>query len=90
MTPAQQKQLKDKLEEHHTWPSVYMFKFIVKNEGEKVKELLAFFGETAKIEFKESKKGTYKSVTIKEAMLSAEAVVNRYFELNGLEGLISL
>lgn len=90
MTEEQISQLKLKLEELHKWPDIYMFKFIIPVDEAKKHKVVSTFSETAEIRFKESSKGTYTSVTIKERCPSAEYVVDKYVQLKDVEGLISL
>lgn len=82
--------LKKKLEEELTWPTLYMFKFIVLADSNGQKQVEAKFPDAASISHSKSKSGKYISITIKEVMLSADKVVNRYKEMKGIEGLMSL
>ena len=78
---------REKLEENHQWPSLYMFKFIVtKGREEEVKKL---FPKNV-LEIKPSSGGKYVSVTAKVMMASTEHVINIYKEANKIEGLIAL
>ena len=38
---------------------------------------------------KESTNGKYMSITIKEVMLDADSIINKYKEMDGIEGLMS-
>ncbi len=78
------------LEEAFDWPTVYMFKFIVPAENRKVAQLQLLFEETAEIRIRESRKGNYLSVTIKEMMMDPESVLKVYQETSKIEGLIAL
>lgn len=82
--------IKAHLDQHHDWPGVYMFKFILLNDEDKVKELLALFSDTAVIQRKFSKGGKYVSFTVKEVMVSAQAVLDRYAQVQEIEGVITL
>ncbi len=90
MTPEQEIKLRNQLDKLHQWPDVYLFKFIVPNETEKIKELKSYFTEQADIQERESKKGTYVAVSIKEVMQSTDEVVSRYRSIKTIEGLMSL
>lgn len=90
MTPEQEIKLRNQLDKLHQWPDVYLFKFIVPNETEKIKELKSYFTEQADIQERESKKRTYVAVSIKEVMQSTDEVVSRYRSIKTIEGLMSL
>ncbi len=83
--------LTQQLQEDTTWPSPYLFKFIVPASLEKIAEIeAAFDGSDAKVQTRDSSKGTYTSVSIKVTMDSPEAVVKKYQEVSKVEGVISL
>ncbi|WP_347374631.1 DUF493 family protein [Aequorivita sp. Q41] len=83
--------LKNQLAEDTTWPSPYLFKFIVPASLEKIAEIAAIFDKTdAEINTRDSAKGTYTSVSIKVTMESPDAVVKKYLEVSNIEGVISL
>lgn len=83
--------LKEQLRQSTQWPSLYMFKFIVPADNDKIAQVEALFDSTqAQIQIRQSRKGNFVSVTAKEMMLSPENVINRYLEAEGIEGLISL
>ncbi len=83
--------LKKQLEEDTTWPSPYLFKFIVPANLEKIAEIRAIFDATdSEINTRDSAKGTYTSVSIKVTMQSPEDVVKKYLEVSKVEGVISL
>lgn len=72
------------------WPSVYLFKFICPNTPEDLARITSLFGDEAKISFRESKKGTYVSVSVKELMLDVDSIINRYENAAKIKGVISL
>jgi putative lipoic acid-binding regulatory protein len=83
--------LKAALDQVHEWPSMYLFKFIVPSDNQKVAQLEALFNsETAEIRLRQSKNGKYTSVTAREVMTSAEEVISCYKESYKIEGLIAL
>ncbi len=83
--------LKKILDDQHEWPSVFMFKFVIPSENEKIARVEAMFNtRTAEIRQKTSSKGNYTSITIREVMVSADAVLEKYAEANEIEGLIAL
>ena len=79
------------LEQNYTWPALYMFKFICPADNESIARLQQLFDpEVAEISLRPSSKGNYVSFTVKELMLSVEAVLQRYEQARGIPGLISL
>lgn len=72
------------------WPSVYLFKFIVPNDNEKMAQVSALFDENATISYHTSSKGNYVSVSVKEVMLSGDSVIEIYENAIKIEGIISL
>jgi len=83
--------LKTQLEETTEFPTLYMYKFIVPSNDEKIKEVHQIFDNLgAVIDTKKSSKGTYTSVTITAQMKSADAVIEKYREASTIEGIISL
>lgn len=79
---------REKLDQHHTWPSVYFFKFIVPTGKEKeVKELFpAGHPATEKL----SKQGNYTSVSVQIMMPSSDAVIEIYEKASQIEGIVAL
>lgn len=70
--------LKKKLEETLTYPSVYMFKFILEADNRKIAMVENMFGEDAEIYTKESGKGKYISITVKEVVMNTDAIIAIY------------
>ncbi len=88
---AKYESLRKKLEENTQWPAVYMFKFIVKSDKKQIAQVEDLFNtKEAQVTMRESKKGTFVSISAKEMMLNPEEVINRYRQAEGIEGLISL
>ena len=83
--------LKGQLLDNTTWPSSYLYKFIVPTDDEKIEQINAIFDNTgAVIESKQSKKGTYTSISITVNMKDPDAVISKYKEVSTVEGVISL
>ena len=79
------------LEELETWPTVYMFKFIVKSDKKAIAQIEALFNtKEAQVTMRESAKGNFVSITAQEMMLSPDEVINRYKSAEGIEGILSL
>ena len=84
--------LKIQLEETDSWPSVYLYKFILPTQPEQSKELLAIFDNLgAVINSKQSKTGKYISFSIKVKLSNPDAVIEKYKEVaQKIKGVISL
>ena len=83
--------LREQLTEDTSWPSEYLYKFIVPSSSEKIAEIEAVFdGTDAVINTRDSSKGTYTSVSIKVTMGSPDAVIEKYLQVSEVEGVISL
>ncbi|GAB1308987.1 DUF493 family protein [Urechidicola sp. KH5] len=83
--------LRTTLIETTTFPTKYLFKFIVpasKEKEEQIKDIFNLGG--AVINTKESKTGKYKSVSILLNMPSADAIIKKYKEVGTIEGVIAL
>ena len=83
--------LKKSLEDTTTFPTTYLYKFIVPNQPEKIKQAEDIFNHLgAVINTKTSSKGTYISVSIHVKMESPDQVIEKYKEAAQIEGIISL
>ena len=78
---------REKLDQHYTWPALYVFKFIVPaGREEEVKQLFPLHASMEK----SSKQGNYKSVTVEMMMSSGEAVLDVYIRASRIEGIVAL
>lgn len=82
--------LREQLNVHHTWPSVYMFKFIAPANNRIFAMLHDLFPQQAEFTNRHSSGGKYVSITIKEMMLSVDEVIERYQKAASIEGVIVL
>ena len=82
-----EKKFKSLLDEHYTWPSSYIFKFIVNREKEN--ELISHL-EGEKWEKKESRSGRYSRFNVKILANSSDEIIGLYRRVRQVEGLISL
>ena len=83
--------LREELNNTSTWPSEYLYKFIVPTDPKKIEEVEnAFDNLGAVIHTTQSKTGKYTSVSINVMMESPENVVEKYIEVSNIEGIISL
>ena len=86
------KKLKMRLEKTATWPSEYLYKFILKTDASNIEKTESLFNDAgAVIKTTESKKGKYTSISISLVMNSPDAVIEKYIEVaNTIEGVLSL
>jgi uncharacterized protein len=82
--------LRKKLNETQSYPSVYMFKFIMEAEHRKIALVENLFSENAEIYTKESGKGNYISITVKEVMMSTEEIIGIYTKASEIKGVMLL
>ncbi len=82
--------LEKKLNEETQFPSVYLFKFIIPNDNQRLAQTQALFGAEAQVTTRESRTGKYLSVSAKEMMLSAASIIERYRKAEKIEGIIQL
>jgi hypothetical protein len=82
--------LKDKIIETTTFPSVYMFKFIVPSEHRTIALAENLFEENADIHTIESGKGKYTSITAKQVVMGAEEIIEVYRKASEIKGVIFL
>ncbi len=75
------------LEEHHDWPSKYMFKFICPvAKIEQARELFKTFRPSER----ESRKGNYISITFVIEAKSSQEIIDIYIQAQEVEGLLKL
>ncbi len=85
------KKLKAQLEDTTTFPSNYMYKFIVPSIENKAADVIDKFDNLgASINTKKSKTGKYTSVSVEVIMNSADQIIEKYKEVSLIEGVISL
>ncbi|MEQ8338964.1 MAG: DUF493 family protein [Cyclobacteriaceae bacterium] len=78
---------REKVESEHTFPGVYIFKFIVPSEKkDEILELLPH-GKTS---MRSSSNNHYVSITCRAELSSSQDVIEVYFEANKVEGTIAL
>lgn len=79
--------LKEQLELEE-WPSLYLFKFIAPSSDETIATIKAMFEEESEISLRPSSKGTYTSISVREIMMSAESVIEKYEKAAKIKGVI--
>lgn len=72
-----------------TFPYIYMFKFIVKAENRTIAMVEAIFDNDAEIIQKESAKGNYLSITVKQVVMSVDEIIAIYEKAAEIEGVMS-
>jgi putative lipoic acid-binding regulatory protein len=83
--------LRAQLADNTHWPADYLYKFIVPTDDSKIKQIEVIFDNTgAVIESKQSKKGTYTSLSVTVHLESPDAVIEKYKQVGTVEGVISL
>ena len=82
--------LRELLNKENNWPMVYMFKFIIPADNQKIALIESKFSDEAVISHKESSNGKYFSITVKEVMLNADTIIDKYKEMRDIDGLITL
>ena len=84
--------LKVQLEETSSWPSVYLYKFIVLTNKSKIIQIHDIFDNMgAVISTKKSKNGKYTSVSVNVKMSNPSAVIAKYKRVGKeVDGVISL
>ncbi|WP_113923289.1 DUF493 family protein [Cognataquiflexum aquatile] len=85
--PFDRQAFKDKLEAQTTFPTLYMFKFIVPNGRE---SQVAALLPNNKMTLKHSSQGKYVSATIKALMPNSDSILDIYEKASKIEGVISL
>ena len=81
------KDFREKLDDQHTFPGLYIFKFIVPSES--IKQVEDFW-ENGEVTKKPSSKGKYTSVTIKAQVANSDEIVDIYQRASDIEGCIAL
>jgi hypothetical protein len=84
--------LKAQLYDTTSWPSEYLYKFIVKSDVANIAKIEAIFDNMgAVIQTTESKNGNYTSISINILLRDPDVVIEKYKEVaEKVEGVISL
>lgn len=83
--------LKTELDLSSTWPSIYLYKFIVPSEKEniiRVEEAFDCMG--AVIKTTKSKTGKFTSISVDVMMKNSQEIIDKYIEVSTIKGIISL
>lgn len=85
------KKLKKKLKKDTSFPTKYLFKFIVPSDVEKIDQIEELFNFTgAVINKRTSKTGKFTSVSVHVIMKKADDIIIKYQQAEKVEGIISL
>jgi hypothetical protein len=90
MTDKELDGLRSKLAETTTFPTVYMFKFIVEADNRKIAMVENLFQEEAEILTKESGQGKYISITSKQVMMTVDEIIDVYKKAAEIKGIMFL
>ena len=82
--------LKQKLEDVHSYPTMYMYKFIIPSLSNKVELVTGLFGKDANITSRQSSNGKFTSLTIRVTTLSSDEIIKKYQDVAAIEGVIML
>ena len=81
--------LQQKLDDQCEWPHVYMFKFIIPADNQKLALVESLFGEEAVITTRQSSSNKFISITAKELMLNSDEIITIYKKATKIEGIMS-
>ncbi len=84
-------ELRKKLEESiKSFPYVYMFKFIIKADNKTMALVEVIFDNDAEIIQKQSSKGNFISITVKQVVMNVDEIITIYEKAAEIEGVMSL
>lgn len=82
---------KDELEKTHSFPSDYIFKYVVPSDQSTIARLYAIFENSGgSFSTRDSKNGKYTSITIKVPVSDANDVIIYYRQAASIEGIVML
>jgi hypothetical protein len=90
MTEEELNNFRAHLVESMSFPSVYMFKFIVASEHRSIALVENLFDPAADIHTKESRQGKYISITAKQVVMSVEEILEIYKKAALIKGVMFL
>lgn len=82
--------LRARLNEVHDWPSVYMYKMVLEPDEDRIAQLLALFPPEGEVLRRYSSGGRYVSITLRQMVMSADEVIERYMQVHRLGGVMML
>ncbi|MCX7728350.1 MAG: DUF493 domain-containing protein [Bacteroidia bacterium] len=83
---------KNKIEASQNFPSVYMFKFILSGDNHKIAQIQAIFDGTEHpdISIRQSSRGRYVSITIKQMVQNVEYIMDIYKQVAKIPGVMMM
>ena len=72
------------------WPAVYLFKFISPGDDKTLAKVTALFNDSSDVNLRPSRNGKYISVSVKEVMMNADAIISVYEKAAKIKGVIAL
>lgn len=90
MTEEELQKFKEKIVESTTFPSVYMFKFIVPSENRSIALVENLFDPETDIHTKESGNGKYTSITGMQVVVNVEEIMEVYKKASKIKGIMFL
>ena len=90
MTQEELDKFRQKLSETMSFPSVYMFKFIITSENRNIAMIETLFDPETSIHTKESRKGRYTSVTAKQVVMNVDEIISIYRQALKIKGVMFL
>lgn len=90
MTEEELENFRNKLVASTTFPSVYMFKFIIESDLRNIALVENLFSAEADIHTKESGNGRYTSITGKLVVMNVDEILDVYRRALAIKGIIFL
>ena len=90
MTEQEFENFRNKLVESTTFPSVYMFKFIIKSSNRNIALVENLFPPEADLHTKESGSGKYTSITAKLVVMNVDEIMSVYKKASVIKGIMFL
>lgn len=81
---------RQQLLESTIWPALYMFKFIIPNNDQKLEAVKNLFDNNTKFSYKTSRDIRFIGITVKQTMQNPDHVMEIYSQAQKIEGLIAL
>lgn len=90
MTEEELQKFKEKIVETTTFPSVYMFKFIVPSENRSIALVENLFDTGTDLHTKESGNGKYTSITGMQVVVNVDEIMEVYKKAAEIKGIVFL
>lgn len=90
MNEEQLNKFREKLIESTSFPSIYMFKFIIESNNRNIALVESLFEAEAELHTKESANGKYTSITAKQVVINVEEVIDVYKRAALIKGIMFL